>query len=140
MISITDRSHKPEISEIGKYILNPLFDELFGHLTSQANAKYEIAYSGDKILLGWNVRLYKSGKTLCRVYPRNGSFAVLVVVGRKEKVEVESLLPQMSEDMQTIYNQTKEGMGQKWLLFEMSSHNQLYEDILTLIAIRQKIK
>lgn len=98
---------------------------------------YQIAYSGDPILLGWNVRFYKSGRTLCRVYPKEGYFMVLFVVGRREKEQVELMLPKMSEEIQKIYQETKEGMGQRWLIISLTAQDERYEDLQKLIKIRK---
>lgn len=67
MIYITDKAYKPDINEISEYIENPLFMELYEYLCKEYSALYDIAYSGDNVLLGWNIKFYKAGKTLCRI-------------------------------------------------------------------------
>ena len=62
------------------------------------------------------------------------------MVGRKEKERVEAALPEMSAAMQQIYNGTKEGMGQRWLMFDVTAPDALYDDALALIAIRRASK
>lgn len=138
MIDVADRTYKPDIDEIEAYIGNPLFRELCDYLMGKYKAKYDIAYSGDKILLGWNIRLYRAGKTLCRLYPKSDYFSVLVVVGRAEKERVEHLLPEMSVELQRLYRDTREGMGQRWLLIDLSEHNSVYTDLLRLVDIRSQ--
>ena len=136
MIDITDKANKPTLAQIDEYVANPLFGELCGHIASEYNAKYEIMHSGDNVLLGWNVRFYKSGRTLCRLYPREQSFFALIVIGQKEKERAEAALPQMTQEMREAYCGTKEGMGQRWLVLKFDEHNALYEDLLTLINLR----
>lgn len=68
---------------------------------------------------GWNVELKKAGKSLCVVYPEIGPFSVLVVVGNKEKERVENQLPDLSKEIQELYQNTKEGNGQRWLIQNM---------------------
>lgn len=138
MLSITDKERQPTFAELSEYIGNPLFDELCAHMAARYGAAYEVMYSGDKVLLGWNLRLYKGGRTLCRLYPREGRFAVLLVVGRREKPRVEALPPEMSEELRGIYERTGEGMGQRWLLLELCRRDALYEDLLSLVDIRAK--
>lgn len=140
MISITDKSYKPNLIELSGYIGNPLFDELCSYMQNKYEAYSEIAFSGDNRLPGWNVRFYKAGKTLCRLYPNPGFFNVLIVVGQNEKERVEALLPKMSEEMQTIYNGTQEGMGQRWMVFDQREKDAKYEDLLTIIHIRRSAK
>ena len=134
MLDLTDRSHTPDIGEIAEFIDNPLFIQMLEYIRAEYQARFEFAYSGDKVLLGWNIRLFKAGRTLCRIYPKQGFFSVLVVVGRKERERAEAM--EMCETMRTIYKNTKEGMGQRWLLMDLRSADEVYRDTLNLIAIR----
>lgn len=136
MIDITDKSYQPNLAQISELIDNPLFDALCAHVMAAYRASFDIMFSGDNVLLGWNVRFHKSGRTLLRLYPKRGRFTVLVVVGRKEKARVEALLPAFSEEMRTLYQSTQEGMGQRWLLLELSEPGAVYQDILQLVDIR----
>lgn len=136
MIDITDKSRMPGLDEITAYIGNPLFDKICAHLRASYRAAHTVMYSGDKQLQGWNVRFSKSGKTLCRLYPQRGCFKVLVVVGPKEKARAESLLPELSEDMRAIWRASPEGMGQRWLMIDLTSDDALCRDTLALVALR----
>ena len=64
----------------------------------------------------------------------------MVVVGNKEKEDVENLLPRLSEYVQEIYRNTREGNGQRWLMIDLKSKNNVYQDVLRLIEIRYAIK
>lgn len=54
----------------------------------------------------------KSGKSLCTIYPNELYFAVLVVVGRKER-------------------------EQKWLTIDLEDKDEIYRYVLRLIQIRR---
>ncbi len=140
MIDINNKSYQPNISEIIEYISNSLFEELYTYMSEKYNALCKIEYSCDKVLLGWNVKFTKAGRTLCRIYPRKSFFPMLLIVGKKEKERVEELLPSLSEEFRNIYHNTKEGMGQRWMIFEFSEHNDVYEDALKIIQIRRESK
>lgn len=140
MIDIFDKSYKPEIKEIFEFIGNPLFNETYEYIINEYKALYNIDYSGDKVLLGWNVSFRKGGRTLCRLYPRKEFFSILVVIGQKEKERVEALLPNMSEAFRHKYESTPEGMGQRWLVFDLNTNNDLYNDLKEIIAIRRASK
>ncbi len=137
MIDIRDKGHKPDLAEIEAFIENPLFHELCVHMETAHKALVSVEYSGDTILLGWNVRFRKAGRTLCRLYPKRGYFTVLVVVGSREKERVEALLPRMSDAMHEIYLNTREGMGQRWLLVDLRAPDAIYQDVLKLVSIRR---
>ncbi len=138
MIDIQDNNYKPNIQEISEFIGNPLFDELYDFLDTQFKSLVSTEFSKDSNLFGWNVKFHKAGRTLCRLYPRSGYFTMLLVVGGKEKERVESVLPQMSDTMREIYENTREGMGQRWLLIDLNEADELYSDVQKLIRIRRE--
>ena len=145
MIDIEDRDRQPGIAEIDAYIGNPLFGELRRRMDGEHQALYRIEYSGDKVLLGWNVKFKKAGRTLCTAYPREGHFPMLLVVAPREKQRVEALLPSLSEAFQRIYRGTQEGMGQRWLLLDIGADNAvrgnaLLDDACEVIRIRRQSK
>ena len=53
---------------------------------------------------------------------------------------LKNLLPSLSEYVQKIYRNTREGNGQRWLMIDLKSKNNVYQDVLRLIAIRYAIK
>lgn len=136
MTDMTDRTHEPDNFEISAFVSNPAFDTMCNIMTERYGASRECAYSGDSNLPGWNVRFYKSGRTLCRLYPKAGYFSVLVVVGRREKECVETVLPDMSAQMRAIYEKTCEGMGQRWLMIDIDRYGALFDDVFRLVSIR----
>lgn len=137
MIDLQDKSIRPDIDEISKYIRNPVFIQFCRKINNTYNCKETIEYSGCSLEKGWNIKFKKSGKTLCTIYPREGYFTVMVVIGRKEKESVEKILPECTAELQTIYNQTKEGNGQRWLMIDLEDHEDLYRDIFRFIKIRR---
>ena len=74
---------------------------------------------------------------MCTIYPRENYFTVMVVVGTKEKAAVEEMLPECTVELQSIYEQTQEGNGQKWLMIDLEDKGDLYHDLLRLIRIRR---
>lgn len=140
MIDIKDISHAPSLGEIGAYIGLPLFDTFCLYMDTEYKAIRKIEYSKDVWARGWNVKFKKAGKSLCVVYPKNGYFTVLVVVGNKEKECVENLLPHLSKEIQELYLNTKEGNGQRWLMIDVYSDDCVYGDVLQLIHIRRTSK
>lgn len=80
---------------------------------------------------------WERGRTLCTIYPREGYFTVMVVIGTREKDAAEAILPDCTKELQGIYGQTKEGNGQKWMTIDLEDRGGLYEDVLRLIEIRR---
>ncbi len=136
-MNIADKSYTPTIEDLQNYINNPLFNNFLNKINEEYAPKVTIEYSSCSLIPGWNIKFKKAGKALCTLYPGKGSFMLLIVVGQKEKDMVEFLLPQMSDEMQKLYKDTKEGMGQRWLIPTLSVENKLYFDCLDLIKIRR---
>lgn len=137
MIDIKDMASKPTIQELSLYINNPIFIELYQYIIKEYQVVESIEYSKDTWLKGWNIKFRKTGKSLCVIYPKVGYITVLVVVSTKEKQQVETLMPHFSDELQKLYKETKEGMNQRWLMFDIYEHNDFYLDMLKLIQIRR---
>ena len=135
MIDIKDMGYSPSIAEIGDSIGLPLFEVFCRYMDEEYQAVRKIEYSKDVWARGWNVKFRKAGKSLCVVYPKNKYFTVLVVVSNKEKERVENMLPYLSGELQELYRNTKEGNGQRWLMIDLYSDDEVYQDVLQLIRI-----
>nr|WP_317284015.1 DUF3788 domain-containing protein [uncultured Sellimonas sp.] len=139
MIDIKNKSYVPSLDEIAEYIHNPIFLTFCDELKTKFNIKEQIDFSGCTMEYGWNVKFKKSGKGLCTIYPREDYFTVLVVVAKKQKEAVETILPDCSDRIKEIYHQTNEGNGQRWLMIDLEDQDQTYEDVLRLINIRKNL-
>lgn len=84
---------------------------------------------------GWNIKFKRAGRSLCTLYPMEGYFIALVVIGERERAETELMLPSCTEYLQKPYKETKAGMGRKWLMIHVTDEAVL-EDVKKCIAIR----
>ena len=137
MIDLQDKSICPSIEEVSTYVRNPLFMQFCSKLRDTYQCQEKIEYSSCSMEKGWNVKFKKAGKALCTIYPREGCFTVMVVVGAKQKAAVEAALPDCTAELQNIYHHTREGNGQRWLMIDLEDQNGLYDDVLRLIEIRR---
>jgi AraC family transcriptional regulator len=141
MLDLKDINYQPNIQEISEYIHNPIFNQFYDFINNKYNALCRVEYSKDVWARGWNIKLRKAGKSLCVIYPKEGYFTVLVVIGTKEKEKVNDLLPQLSNEIREIFHNTKEGNGQRWLMIDLVDIGCcLYQDTLKLIQIRRESK
>lgn len=136
MIDLRDKGCRPTLEEFGERIANPLFARLCAELRDAYRCRAAIEYSSCSWKKGWNVKFKKGGKTLCTVYPEEGFFTVLVVIGQKEKARAEEMLADCTERLREIYRQTPEGNGQRWLMLDLEDPDELYRDVMRLIRIR----
>lgn len=127
------------MAKITAYVDSPLFECLCKYLEAEYQSKSVLEYSRCSMQYGWNVKYKKAGRTLCTLYPMEGYFIALIVIGDRERIETEWMLPFFTEYLQQLYQETKTGMGQKWLMINVTDHVVL-EDVKQLIAIRRNKK
>lgn len=137
MVDIQDRGYCPTLEDIGEYIRNPVFTQFCTDMKTRYNCNEKIEFSSCSWEFGWNVKFKKSGKNLCTIYPREGYFTVLVVIGQKEMEAVHAILEECTPELRDIYMQTKTGNGQKWLMIDLEDKEKMYSDIFRLIDIRR---
>lgn len=137
MTDLQDKNICPTFDEVGKYVNNPVFVQFCDEIKQTYKCTEKIQYSACSMEPGWNLKFQKGGRTLCTIYPKEGYFTVMVVVGQKEKEAVKEALLDSTARLLEIYNQTKEGNGQRWLMIDLEDQDQLYQDVLRLVAIRK---
>lgn len=137
MVDIKDKTYCPTLEEIGEFIHNAVFSQFCAEVKAKYNCREKIEFSSCSWEYGWNVKLKKSGKSLCTIYPREGYFTVLVVIGEKEREAAETLLQECTPELRDIYDQTKPGNGQKWLMIDLEDKEKMYTDIFRLIDTRR---
>lgn len=138
MIDIREKAYCPSLEEMGDYIANPVFSEFCHEVERNYRCRGKLEFSSCSWEYGWNIKFRKSGKSLCTVYPREGYFTALVVVGQKETEAVEALLLECTPTIQELYHKTKTGNGQKWLMIDLEDKDEVYRDVFRLMEIRAR--
>jgi len=131
--------NRPALEDIDKFIRNGLWREMNGFLQQAYGIQPQTAYSGCSAQPGWNVKYKKGGKSLCSLYPIDGYFIALVVIGAREEAEAELLMPLCSGYTQNLYAQTAFSAGGKWLMMNVTDE-KILEDAKNLIKLRVKPK
>lgn len=140
MIDLQDKGYCPTIEELETYVQNTVFSQFYSEIKELYQCQEQIEFSSCSWEAGWNVKLKKAGKTLCTIYPRESYFTVMIVVGRKEKEQVEILLPQCTTTLQEIYAQTKEGNGQRWLMIDLEEKKSYIKMYCALLKFAEDDK
>ena len=128
----------PTWEQVTEYIGSPLWAEFNERIQSAYQIKPCMEYSRCSMQAGWNIKYKKGGKSLCTLYPMQGYFIALVVVGSHELTEAEFLMPQCSDYVQTVFKNTKTGNGQKWLMLDVQDR-EIMDDVFRLINLRKRI-
>lgn len=131
-----DETWNPEMETVSSYVNNALWEELCNHLEERYQVKPVFSYSKCSMQPGWNVKYKKSGRALCTLYPFQKEYRALVVIGEREKAEMELALPTFTPYLRQLYRDTTEGMGQKWLMIHVTDH-AILEDVKKCVDIRR---
>lgn len=128
----------PTWEQITEYIGSPLWADFNERIQSAYQIKPCMEHSRCSMQAGWNIKYKKGGKSLCTLYPMQGYFIALLVVGSRELTEAEFLMPQCSDYVQTVFKNTKIGNGQKWLMLDVRDRG-IMDDVFSLINLRKRI-
>jgi len=136
-----DSDNVPDIEDIRRFIGDKvgLWDDLTDYLRDTYKVKPDLDYSRCSAQPGWNIKYKRSGKSLCTIYPMDGYFIALVVVGNKEEQTVKDhcnerlFTPYVSE----LYKATGFSAMGKWLMIKVTNREVL-EDVKKLVGIRIK--
>lgn len=128
---------KPEQSDIAAWVETPLFWELTNWLEETYGIVPKVEYSACSMEPGWNVKYKKGAKALCALYPRRGSFACMVTLGRAVMPQAELAIPMCCPETQKLFAAAPDFQGGKWLTFEVTSAEQV-ADIQMLIQLKVK--
>ncbi|MBC8559886.1 DUF3788 domain-containing protein [Fumia xinanensis] len=128
----------PSLEQVTEYINNPLWIDFNNRIQSAYRIEPCVEHSCCSMQAGWNIKYKKGGKSLCTLYPMQGYFIALVVVGSHELTEAEFLMPQCSDYVQTVFKNTKTGNGQKWLMLDVRDRG-IMDDVFRLINLRKRI-
>lgn len=125
----------PTLPEISRFIGSPVWDDLNSTLQERYAVKPLTQYSSCSMQRGWNVKYKKSGKALCTLYPMEGFFIALVVLGDKHQGATEAILPLCQTKIKEQYQKTPSSLGGKWLMIEVKNKTDA-EDVQRLISVR----
>lgn len=130
-----EESKQPTFEDINNFIRNDLWQTLNAYLQDTFKVGPKLTYSKCSMQKGWNTKYQKGGKSLCTLYPMEGYFIALIVVGKKELEEVEMMMPLCCEYLQDLYASVDIFNDSKWLMINVTKQEVL-EDVKKLIHIR----
>lgn len=134
-----NQNNQPTMQNINDFVNCELWDELCSFLENTYTVLPKLEYSKCSMQKGWNVKYKKGSKSLCTLYPMDGYFIVLIVIGKKEQIESELIMPTCNVYVQRLFSETASSGGGRWLMIEVRERAVL-EDVLKLIQLRVKPK
>ena len=134
-----NQSSQPTLENINDFVNSELWNELCSFVENTYAVSPKMEYSKCSMQKGWNVKYKKGSKSLCTLYPMDGYFIVLIVIGEKEQIEAELIMPTCSVYTQRLFSKTAFSAGGRWLMIEVKER-AILEDVLKLIQVRVKPK
>lgn len=130
---------QPNSAEIAKYIASPLWDKLNRFLRNNYEVEPSYSYSSCSGQPGWNIKYQKAGRSLCTLYPMPGFFIALLVIGAKEQMEAELMMPACGQYTQDLFKHSVSAAGGRRLMIHVTDE-KILDDVIRLIQLRRKIK
>ena len=125
----------PSLEEVAAFVKSGLWGSARGEIESGFKVTPRLEYSGCAGQKGWNIKYKKGGRSLCTLYPMDGYFISLVVIGRREEECMPQILPSLGEQTQALYGRTPFSLGGRWLMMTVNDESSL-QDLLSLVKLR----
>ena len=110
---------------------------MFKYLEEYYDFAPELVFYGEKY--GWTIRYRKSGKTLCRFFPENKAFTVLVTLGKKEVEKTISILDKLNSEVRSLFENAKQLRDGRWLWIRVLTNKDV-ESIKLLLSVKRRPK
>jgi len=119
---------------IGKDVLL-FWNDIWNYIQDAYEINPELVFYGKKY--GWCYRFRKSSKTLCTIFPENGSFTILITLGKKEidKLDFKNL----SEYTKNIFTHSPRLHDGRWLWIR-ALKAEVISDIKLLLQSKRRPK
>lgn len=131
-----DEDHKPSergiLAAIGA---GDLWLDLKEYIEQSYDFLPELVFYGKKY--GWTIRYRKSGKTLISLFPEQGAFTALIVLGKKEGEKATEILDELSSTTRDLIGGAKQLHDGKWLWIRVLEPSHV-EDVKRLLSTKRK--
>ena len=125
----------PTLEETAAFVKNDLWGKARTAIETDFRVTPRLEYSGCSGQKGWNIKYKKGGRSLCTLYPMDGFFISLVVIGRREEEQMPSVLTVLSDEAQAQYERTPFSLGGRWLMMTVND-DRGFNDLLSLVKVR----
>lgn len=137
-----DKTTQPSDGDMSDAIGPPIAEawNVLRHLLTETYAIVPIFDSGGK-KYGWNLKYRIGGRPLCELYPENGSFTALVILGKSELDQALTRVETFGPIVQKALVDTPRFHDGCWMYIRVSDPltcQQDVQDIQQLILIKKK--
>lgn len=128
----------PDQAEMSELLGTELYD-LWLKLCAAIDEKYEMEHlwnNGGKEWL-YEYKYRRGGKTLCALYARENCVGFMVIMGKAEREKFEAFRPELSKEIQKLYDEAETYHDGKWIMF-MPKDLSLLTDYIRLLEIKRR--
>ena len=113
--------------------------EVWDKLCALIDENYDIEHLWNQGGKAWKYeyKYRRGGKTLCALYARENCVGFMVILGKDERLKFEKDRENYGEEVQRIYDETKNYHDGKWMMFEPTD-TSLFNDFIRLLGIKRK--
>jgi hypothetical protein len=133
-----DKTSQPNETEILDYITQPV-SECWTALRRFLQQTYQVEptlkFGGAKY--GWQMAFRKGGRPLCDLYPENGTFTALVVLGGKEAAQALAALDSFGPTVRACLENAPAFHDGRWLWIRVQQPGDV-DDIQRLVMMKRK--
>ena len=112
------KDRKPTLEEAGTFAGGLLSEDFMGFMAENCPAAPKLEYSGCTMQPGWNIKFKKNGKNVCTLYPLDGYFICMILIGGDAMAEMEARLGDFTPYIQGKFRDTRIFQGSRWLYLE----------------------
>ena len=113
--------------------------DIWSKLNILIDERYDVNGAWNKGGKAWKYeyKYRRGGKTLCALYARENCVGFMVILGKDERLKFEKDRENYGEEVQRIYDETKNYHDGKWMMFEPTD-TSLFNDFIRLLGIKRK--
>jgi hypothetical protein len=128
----------PDRAEL-RAMMGPEADAAWQQMTDYLAQRYEMDVLWDRGGRAgpYECKYRRGGRTLCALYPGEGRFGFMVVLGQKEREGFEAGRPGFSQAMQALYDGATTYHDGKWLMVDVAD-GQLLDDMKALLRLKRR--
>lgn len=139
---LVDKNAQPSDRDMTDVIGQPLAEAwtaLRHFIVNTYNIDPSLQYGGKRY--GWNLQHRKGGRPLCEMYPENGSFTALVVLGSKELQQALDKLESFGPTVRQALLDTPRYHDGCWMYMRITDPSTCEQDVIDieqLVLIKKK--
>ncbi len=136
---LLDKTKRPSKEEIEKFLGEKLslWLELHEYIGENYDFTKEVTFFTKKY--GWSIKYKRKNRTMIYLFPEQGAFSALLVLGKKESEEVNSLKDKLNVQIKAVFDNTEQLHDGRWLWIRLLTDSDI-DSLKLLMHAKHKPK